>query len=187
MLPSDPYFSEFLSYWKKLANQAGGVPERRKFIPWDVRKSLPFIFMIDRFPDDAVSMRLTGSGLDFATDDKFTPGIDVERFDDVEMQAYLQYFDTLFSLPCGCWSERTYVAESGAAVQGAALSVPLYDAVNDVQIALGMMKLTALKGSSVDVEVKGYAYSKLLEMDYFDVGFGSPKDVWTLPRSEPRD
>jgi len=174
----DPFFSQFLSYWKKLASDADGVPTRRQFCPWEITKDLPNIFMINRNLDGTFSVRLTGSALDFAGDEHFQPGNDIEQFDEKGRAAYGAYFDALFEGRCACWNERIYITATGAALQAEAVSVPLFDDNKNVQIALGKMRLTALKKQQ-DIEVKGYDYSHLHCLDYFDVGYGVPEGLWT--------
>lgn len=176
---SDPYFREFLNYWKQLANEAGGVPTRQQFNPADIKGCLPHIYLIERHEDNHFVTRLTGSGLDFASDGEYRLGDDLSRFGKRDREAYGVYFDSIFSGPCGAWSERLFVAVSGTAFNGDTVSLPLFDTRKDIQIALGMVRLTPIQDRNKEIEVTGQEYSRLLSLQYFDVGYGLPEGLWS--------
>lgn len=58
-----PITQEFLSYWTSLYTQAGGVPFRHSFKPGCVRRTLPYILLLERY-DGEFRVRLSGTEAD---------------------------------------------------------------------------------------------------------------------------
>ncbi len=167
-------FDRLTSYWRGLQAQAGGaVPSRVQFNPADVKRLLPFIFILERKGPGVMHVRLCGTALDDLSGFTITGRNYLDVCPDEHRQLYETLTHVVLAVPCGMKLDREVTYENGRMLPLTSLLLPLADSSGLARYVIGMMKPARVL-QKIDLYNGKAQKAELHNVTYIDIGCGLP-------------
>jgi len=174
-------FQHFVGYWKSLATEAGGVPARSAIRLRDIPKVAPYFYLLQWQGPGTMTVRLLGTALD-----TFIPDLQVGDdflgvYHGAEKAFYAEAMGPICSYPCGLNITRQTTMSNGHHVDIRGVGLPARDEGGAISFQVGLTDTPAPDtplGFSNEFQRTG---SRIMSIDYFDLGYGVPKEKPALP------
>ncbi|NVJ97096.1 MAG: PAS domain-containing protein [Alphaproteobacteria bacterium] len=169
-------FETLFAYWCRLRDDAGGVPPRLSLDPVAIKELLPNIFLIERRAHDDLYVRLSGTAIDALSPAPMTGAnyLDLCMPDTRDFVA--ESAKLVCMHPCGNRYKRAVTFEAGGCHEITTAALPMTDRHGAPTYILGIMSART-DYLTIAGKPRGYVSVKMLETDFFDVGFGVPETV----------
>ncbi len=166
-------FEAFRAYWMHLQREVGGVPPRSAFDPNQIRDLLPFVSLIERRPPDELHVRLAGTAIDGFSPTPLTGRNFLDYCPPEDRQRYWDAATAIVQVPCGLSLKRDVTFRDGRTHKLSSCTLPMKDAVGEIQYLLTMTAMRRDGTGSLPPEGE-YVAIRHYHAEFFDLGYGIP-------------
>jgi hypothetical protein len=174
-------FQNFIDYWQRHANEAGGIPYRSAFVLRDMPRVAPYFYLLEWHGPTTATVRLLGTALDAFIPDLHVGGDFLGVYKGEQKDFYARAMAPVCGHPCGADLLRRITLQNGRSVEVRGVGFPVRSESGPVTFQLGLTETpdpdTPLGFSD---EFKR-ARSSILSLDYIDIGYGIPKEKPAFP------
>lgn len=161
--------------WLSLPRRDGALcPEKKDFSPVKLGKYLSSVVLYERMDSSRVIVRVAGTNIREFLGSEITGQNLIDIFPPEFVRAYITYYDNLAAHPCAGMVERPMRATGGAAYLIKSIQLPLADEKGDVRYFLGISQSSNLPKQFTDFRSAAMTASRNLEIQYHDIGAGTP-------------
>lgn len=170
------HFEALFAYWEHLRDAVGGVPARLSLDPVGIRELLPFIFLVERRSHTDLYVRLSGTAIDSLSPVPMT-GANYLDLCPAENRAFVaDSAKAVCTHPCGHKLKRVVTFEDGTSHEVTTAALPMTDRDGNCSYLLGVM-VSRTDHLSALSKIAGNLDVKLMESEFFDIGFGVPQSA----------
>jgi len=174
-------FVELISCWQKMPRNAGEAPRKTTFSPKNLGRIMPFLFLIERQADDALTIRLKGSELDVNTGRAASGETVFDTLIHRDWNFYKRFLRRCADAICGGHLELSIAMRGGLINNVEVLHVPLADKNGSARYMLGVMISRPERRDEGDSSQKSRTpVLPILKYQYLDLGCGIPEEVTVL-------
>ncbi|MFC4348281.1 PAS domain-containing protein [Kordiimonas lipolytica] len=174
-------FQNFVAYWQSLADSAGDIPLRSAIQLKDIPKVAPCFYLLQWQGPEVMTVRLLGTALDAFIPDLGVGSDFLGVYHGEQKDFYTKAMAPICSHPCGMSITRQTTLSNGHKVDIRGVGLPARDENGAVTFQLGLTDTpdrdTPL-GYSIDLQRN---HSRIVEFDYFDIGYGVPNEKPAIP------
>jgi hypothetical protein len=180
----DADYNAFCDYWHQLPRAKGQLlPAKSALKPAEIKKMLPFIFILQAKENMMLEVRLTGTALDMLAVESLTGKNYLDICPPSEKEIYWEATCLMREHPCGFVALRDITFSNGKGYRLKSIVFPMLDQCDAPNFMLGLTMPNRFPEGDIDWTEEAAISSKLLEMEVVDIGAGIPVDFEKLAKS----
>jgi len=162
--------------WLSLPKENGAVcPAKKDFSPVSLRKHLSSVVLYERMQDNNVIVRVAGTNIREMVGQEITGQNLFDILPPEFLSAYQTFYQNMTSQPCAGVVERPIRGPGGSAFLVKTLQLPLTDTTGNIRYFLGVSISSSLPKHYTDIRSVAMTASRNLDINYYDIGTGTPE------------
>lgn len=167
---------QLTDYYHNLCREHGGVPARSVVNPFDLKKILSWVLLLEWNGPRNLVPTLVGSAIDEAMGANFTGANMFDYYPTPVADAHEMFYKTILGHPCGGYLVRGVSKKNGAEGTLEALMFPLTDETGEINRLIGSMFFNNKQmASPSEPDKRTFTSMSIVELGFRDIGFGVPE------------